>query len=509
MENSTLIICVYRGGQRWSKFHTARGVVETSIPFIADVVDLLDSSRIKILVFVPHCIARARELRDLNGLVERVRDEIRNTLKMSRLNGEPLDRIFREKYGRSLLAETKVVPLECAGRWEVDGEIVDFQGDLLWMALRVMLFIEDELRDMPSEKLLLVDLSGGGLYHAPVYAASNLVSASYREVSMKYVYWEGSPSLGRPEVDGRRVIRGGEELLAVANLLGALLKGCPEEPIHTLPDLVDKLRRTELGERAAKGLLSMVGVVCGLKLPLLPLAHLSILDLMGTEVPKIRDPLDLEMGVELLRYDVWTVKYTYKSFGIELDDPLAALMAAAVAFAKERIQEMGIVPSLEEFEVVDPDTGRRLRLMDMSWEWVELVSDFLLENGALSQLTTLCAHLGPLLDVCKEFLGFHNSTGIRYDELWELARKEGVSLLPDLLKRSGRAEEILDRMEEVMRDPSLVLKMKESLVSLAGLSPPLVYLIHALERGVEFLYVVDLVRKLREPSSLVFLCALR
>ncbi len=509
MKNSALIIYVYRGGQGWSKFDTVKGIVETSIPFIADVAGLLDSSRIKVLVFVPHCLSKLRELKDLNGLVERVRDEIRNILKTSRLNGESIDGIFRERYGRSLLAETRVVPLECAGRWDVDGEAVDFQGNLLWMALRAMLFIEDELRQIPAQKLLLVDLSGGGMYHAPIYAASNLVSASHREVSLGYVYWEGSQTPGRPEAVERRTVRGAEELLAVVNLLGALMKGCPEEPIHMLPNLVDRLRKTELGEKAAEGLLSMVGVVCGLKLPLLPLAHLSILDLVRTEVPHIRDPLDLEMEVELLRYDIWTVRYSYRSFGTEMEDPLIALMAAAIAYAKERIQEMGIIPSLEEFEVVDRSTGKKLRLMDISWEWLELMSDFYLENGALSQLTTLCAHLGPLLDVCQERLGFRNSTGMRYDKLWKLAREEGVSLVMDLLERRGAAEDLTNAMREVLRDPSRVLRMRERLVSSAGLSPPLVYLIHALERGVEFLYVVDLVRKLKEPSSLVFLCSLR
>ncbi|MDK2372650.1 MAG: hypothetical protein QI197_04660 [Candidatus Korarchaeota archaeon] len=508
MENASLVVYVYRGGQKWSRFHTARGIVETSIPFVADVVGLLGSPRVKVLVFVPHCIARLRELKDLDGLVERVRDEIRNVLRMSRLNGEPIDRIFKENYGRSLMAETRVVPLECTGRWKIDGEVVEFQGDLLWMALRIMLFLEDELRDLPSEKLLLVDLSGR-IYHAPVYAASNLVSASYPGVSMRYVYWEGSPRLGRPETNGRKVVKGAEELLTVANLLAALLKGCPGEPIHALPDLVDRLRRTELGERAAGGLLSMVGVVCGLKLPILPLAHLSILELMRTEIPYIRDPLDLEMNVELLRYDVRTVRYIYYSFGTELEDPLVALMIAATSYAKERIREMGIVPSLEEFEIVDRLTGRRLRLVDMSWEWLELISDFLLENGALTQLTTICAHLGPMLDICRENLGFRNSTGMRYDELWKLSREEGISLLADLLERSETAEDLMDEMREVMRDPSKVMEMREIIVSSAGLSPPLVYLIHALDRGVEFLYVVDLVRKLREPSSLVFLCSLR
>ncbi len=509
MENPSLIVYVYRGGQKWSRFHTARGIVETSIPFIADVVSLLGSPRVKVLVFVPHCIAKLRELRDLDGLVERIRDEIRNVLRMSRLNGEPIDGIFKEKYGRSLMAETRVVPLECTGRCEIDGEVVEFQGDLLWMALRIMLFLEDELRDLPSEKLLLVDLSGGGIYHAPVYAASNLVSASYPEVSMRYVYWEGSPTLGRPETNGRMVVRGAEELLTVVNLLAALLKGCPGEPIHALPDLVDRLRRTELGERAAVGLLSMVGVVCGLKLPILPLAHLSILELMRTEIPYIRDPLDLEMNVELFRYDIWTVRYVYRSFGTELDDPLVALMIAATSYAKERVREMGIVPSIEEFEIVDRLTGKKLRLADMSWEWLELISDFLLENGALTQLATICVHLGPLLDICRENLGFRNSTGMRYDELWKLSREEGISLLADLLERNEMAEDLMDEMREVMRDPSKVMEMREIIVSSAGLSLPLVYLIHALDRGVEFLYVVDLVRKLRGPSSIVFLCSLR
>jgi len=49
--------------------------------------------------------------------------------------------------------------------------------------------------------------------------------------------------------------------------------------------------------------------------------------------------------------------------------------------------------------------------------------------------------------------------------------------------------------------------MRERIVSHAGLLPPLVYLIHALEDGIEFLYVEDLVRKLMEPLSLVFLCS--
>ncbi len=509
MENSVLIIYVYSGGRRWSEFHTAKGVVETSLPFIADVADSMGSQTIRVLVLVPHCIARARELRDLNGLVERVRDEIRHVLRVSRLNGEPIDEVYRDKFGRSLLSDTKVIPIECVGRWDVDGETVEFQGNLLWMALRTMLFIHDELREMPQGRLLLVDLSGGGLYHAPVYAASNLVSSSCKDVSMRYVYWEGSFAVGKPRTDGRRVIRGAEDLLTLVSLLSAIFRGCPGELIHSLPGLIERMRRTELGERAAEGLISMVGVVCGLRLPLLPLAHLSILELIGTDVPKIRDPLDLRMEVELLRYDVRTVRYSYRSFGVELDDPLTATVIAAMTFMRERVQEMGIVPSLEEFEVVDRYTGRKLRLIDMSWEWVGLVSEHLLENRELSQLTTLCSHLGTMLDVCRDRIGFRNSAGMRYDEIWRLSMEEGVSLLLDLLERSGMDRSTLEAMRNSFRDPSSILRLRESLVSSAGLSPPLVYLIHALEEGMEFLYVVDLVRKLREPSSLVFLCSSR
>ncbi len=509
MENSVLIVHVYRGMQSWAKFHTAKGTVETSIPFIADVAGYMDSPRVRVLVLVPHCIARTRELRDLNGLAERVRGEIRHVLRMSRLNGEPVDRAYRDKHGRSLLADTRVIPLECAGRREVDGEIVEFQGNLLWMALRTMLLINEELREMPAWKLLLVDLSGGGPYHAPICAASDLVSASHRDVSVRYVYWRDSFAAGRQRSDERRVVGGAEELFTIVSLLGSIFRGCPGELVHTLPGLVDRLRKTELGEKAAEGLLSMVGMACGLKLPLLPLAHLSILDLIGIEVPKIRDPLDLEMEVELLRYDVRTVRYSYRSFNVELDDPLTAMVIAAVTFMRERIGEMGIAPSLEEFVVMDRYTGRRLRLIDMSWRWVELISDYLLENKDVSQLTTLCSHLGPLLDVCRDTIGFRNSTGMKYDEVWGLSREEGVSLLTDLLERRGVSEATLEAIRGSLEDPSNILKMRERLISHAGLSPPLVYIIHAMDEGIEFLYVEDLVRKLREPSSLVFLCSTR
>ena len=509
MENSTLIIHVYRGAQNWSKFHTAKGTVETSIPFIADVASHMDSPQLRVLVLVPHCIARARELRDLNGLAERVRGEIRHILRMSRLNGDPLDNLYRDKHGRSLLADIRVIPLECAGRRVMDGEIIEFQGNLLWMALRTLLFINEELREMPAGRSLLVDLSGGGLYHAPIYAASDLISASYRDVSVRYVYWRDSFSAVKPRIDERGVVWGAEELLTVVSLLSAILKGCPGRLVHTLPDLVDRLRKTELGEKAAEGLLSMVGMACGLKLPVLPLAHLSILDLNRIEVPKIRDPLDLEMEVELLWYDVRTVRYSYRSFNVELDDPLTAMVIAAMTFMRERIREMGIVPSLEEFEVMDRYTGRRLRLIDMSWRWVELMGDHLLENRDLSQLTTLCSNLGPLLDVCRDVIGFGNSTGMKYDELWRLSREEGVSLLPDLLERAGMDGDLLESMKGSLEDPSNILRMRERIISHAGLSPPLVYIIHALEEGIEFLYVEDLVRKLKEPSSLVHLCSTR
>lgn len=90
-----------------------------------------------------------------------------------------------------------------------------------------------------------------------------------------------------------------------------------------------------------------------------------------------------------------------------------------------------------------------------------------------------------------------------------MSREEGVSLLTDLLERRGVSEATLEAIRGSLEDPSNILKMRERLISHAGLSPPLVYIIHAMDEGIEFLYVEDLVRKLREPSSLVFLCSTR
>ncbi len=508
MKKSALVTHVYTGDNHWSTFHTVKGLVETSLPFLADMASLMDLERVKSLIFVPHCLARKRELRDLNGLVERARDEIRSILRASRLNGEPLDRMYRERYGRSPMADIKVIPLECLGKWEVDGEVVDFRGDLLWMTLRMMLHMEDGLEDLTTDRLLLVDLSGGGMYHAPVYAASSLVNASHRDVTVGYTYWEGSSWWERSRLEERRVIGGAEELLTVTNLLTSLLRGCPEDPMRILPDLITRLRKGTLGEMVADGLLSMVGVVCGFKLPLLPMAHLSILDLVELDVPRIREPMDLEMRVELLRYDLWTVKYIYRSSGMEIDDPLVALMLVAISFSKDALHEMGIVPSLERFEVVDPKSGRRLLLLDMSWEWIRLVTDFLLENRAISQLYTICIHFGPMLDVCSEMLGLRASAGMRYDDLWVMAREEGVSLLSDLLERRKQRKDLPPAEgEEESEYGDDLLKKVYLLISTAGLTSPLVHLVHAHEKGMEFLYVEDLIRKLRDPSILIRLCS--
>ena len=67
-------------------------------------------------------------------------------------------------------------------------------------------------------------------------------------------------------------------------------------------------------------------------------------------------------------------------------------------------------------------------------------------------------------------------------------------------------EELLKKFRAVINEPDLLLKERERLMACSGLVPPVVYLIYKAERGLELLYIRELVEELLKQDSLLTLC---
>lgn len=511
MVKSGLIVCTYTGKLNEQEYELKHGTLVTSLPFLADAIDVSDTENLEILLLVPHCLVRGRELGNPYDMIERVREDVRLAVRSSKLNDQPLDKLFREKYGKSIMSVLRIFPVECAGSHTIDGKIVEFEGDLLWMSLRIMLAIIDEVRGMPPERVILLDLTGGGWYQAPVFVAASLASQFIPHTIVDFQCWDGVklPSLKSEHARGRP-LRGISELFVVSRVLSSISRGTPEGAVEIVPSLLDSLRQTDFGSEIADKFLLLIGIVCGLKLPVLPMAHLAMLDLISADLPKISDPMDIKMKVNVLRYETWTIRYSYSASGRELENPLEGYFLTMITLARERLVDLGLVPSREEFEFKIPGTGRKVKLVDMSWDWIGSIADFLESVDAIPQLITLCSQSGPLLDPCKELLGEIKTSLPRYDELLEMMEEDKPLIIPEVyvskLPEQEKREELLKKFRAVINEPDLLLKERERLMACSGLVPPVVYLIYKAERGLELLYIRELVEELLKQDSLLTLC---
>ncbi len=505
MHHSTLIVYTLADKLERKAYETNKGKLLSCLPALADLLNALKYSReIKILIFVPHCLAEEKELSNPLDMVERIREMVRIATRSSKVGNIPLDGIFRREMGKPLMSIVRVIPMECLGQRRIGKRQVVFEGNVLWISLRETLEILDELKELTPPRKILLDLTGAGLYQLPALTSAKISGSITPETSIELKYWNDDG----PSLEEGRSPPGVRNLLLMEDMVRDIFKG-------RLGDLIDLLQHitpsvdleSELGSKVLNQLIFLLGAACGIKAPLLPLAHLSILEIASSDLPKILDPGDLKTNVKLTKLEKWIVRYSYEASGIEIS-PVEAFILLILSIAKERLNDLGLIPSRDEFEFKIPGL-RKVRLVRMSWDWIEAVVDLMDELHAIPQLVTLCMQFNGLLDQCKDLLGEIRVRGLNYGELAAKAEEEKPLVLtkeyPKEIEQSI-ARKIKDKHNSIIKNPSLIVEDLDELRVHAGLLPPMVYLAHKHERGIDLLYIRELVEEFLNLNIMRKIC---
>ncbi len=504
MHRSVLIISTFTNRPEWRTYETRQGKLSSCLPALANLLDILeDVEEVRIMIFAPHCIAEEGELADPIDAIESIREKVRAIVKSSKVEDTPLDRFFRRKMGRTLMSIIRVIPVECLGLHTIEGKKVYFEGNLLWISLRETLEILNELRELAPPRTILLSTTGG-LYQLPTMISTMIARSMIPGISTEMEYWNGKDA-GRTEMG---YLRGMNDLLVMEEIVRSFFEGRAEELIRLLQYLAPHMRDSELGSKVLDQMNFLLGIICGMKGPILPLAHLSILEVISSDLPKISDPADLKMRMKVEKLEKWIVRYRYEASGIEVS-PMEALILMILSIAKERLNDLGLVPSRDEFEFKIPGS-RKIKLVKMSWDWIEAVVDLMDEMHSIPQLLTLCMQFGDLMNTCRDLLRGMEVAGLNYSDLVERISEEKPLVVMDAylegLGDPSLSSEIRKEFLSIIEDPDSIVERIDELRAHAGFLPPLIYLARKHERGIDFLYIRELAEKLLNPDALRGTC---
>ncbi len=516
MENSHLVVGIlgeeFGQSLQWTKYSLNGKEIKSKLSLATDIVKAIEegADNLKVLIFVPHHLSQVRELSEPLELIERVRDELRTIFRSSLVNDQPLHRYFRDYHGKSLESVIKLVVVESMGKWALEDERVSFTGEPLWIALRMLLHIVEELRGLEGKRTVVMDLTHcHSFYVIPSFIALELAKMICPEANQDMIVWEMVQGRGlrlryiAGEVSTVKPLRGIEDLSYIFPLARSILMGLDFETELKVPEqLLIKLEKSDLGKKVARHLKLLAAAAYGMRMPLLPLLHYSLTEMMGEELPEIRSSRDLKMDISSLKIEERVVSYKYKISGVEIGSSVEGFLLFLLSIIRDKLSDMGIVPRKEEYMFSITAIKKKVWLRDMSWKWMKRIADVMEEKGMTAQLATICMGFGNLLDVCTDVFGEGICTmGVRYDELIKEIPKDKPLVVPNyyVQKASGDdkvREKLMEEFYNVIKNPEEIKRYLRQLMAYGGLGHILIYLAYRYDDGVSLLYIRDLVEEL-------------
>ena len=513
--------------------------VRSKITMAADLIksacEIGESGEILLLAFVPHSLGPLSELGSLDSIGEYRRKDLLKMLEDSTVMSQqdvPLPKFFKAKTGRDLRESVDVVPVESAGRLGLrdknEGARVLFHGKPLWIMLRMLLAMQDAANVMRGKRQIILDVSHGlNIYLLSAYLAAQILAASLPDTTLKVVNWEPPSFSSRPSRKGQadkrekkpdeeaiqelptvEELEGVSEITDAFELARSVLGVLELSERFVVPEnLLETLKRTQLGRELAKRLRLIAALSCGLRTPNLPLLHTALLELKKPhDLPEVRSCNDIELSVEV-RGDPSTpeVLYQYRVSGRQLSEPIEGSLLFLLTKIRDLLHEIGILPEevtrSEKIEIGDEEFVVTLRRMDMGW--IREMAEFLAERGWTAQVNTLCLELGELLgDIYNEVLGEEaNIVGVNYPQIYKKLKEgqENRKIIPDSYK-NGRYRNLFD---ETLRNGYRLSKEQiRHLKAHAGLIHTVIYLAELEGDDLMLFYVKEIVDRLIEEVDL-------
>jgi len=390
--------------------------------FVASFVREFSEGDARLLVLVPHSLLFSKEGSSRGHLDENLVKnseffrEFMDMLKEAKVEedsqGKSLDEFLAER-GMDLSRTVRMVPVEGVGRWQTSsGSAALFRGNPTWLILRMALTIEEELKHSNAEKLVLDLTHGHNVYLLPLYMASELaVRSSPMYVELDISGWE-SP-LGRPregaqkerypvQTDGGKgpdlsEMKELKELRAAFELseraLGLMtLRGSFEIP----KDLMERIK--DLKHEWKKAIYALEAFSCALTAPMIPLLHLSILEIdpLSTEIG-LSSPEELEASFSYNEGSNPEVIYRYRLRGRDLEDPIEGLISYLMSRIGKFVREKGLVPEdcrIREKIQLPGGEEKELELQLINEEWIKKLYLWFNSANGNAQKNILCVELG-------------------------------------------------------------------------------------------------------------------